>query len=251
MRFLSRVCALACWSLLTVTGHAQTPPEPVEADPATSEEEARSLFRAGQLAFDDGRFDDALTFFERAHTRSGRAELLYNVGLAADRLRRDERALEAFVGYLEATPDTPHRRQVEGRIAGLRAAIAENVTTESDALETEVLVDPSPEDRLETTRGRHRWSWVLAGTALAAGATGGGLWARASRSRDDAAQTCAPTCADDVVDPIARRVQATRALSIVAGVLGATAVVAFLIEHRRRPVEVLVGAGGAAIRGRF
>ncbi len=247
MRLLSPVCALACWSLLTVTGHAQTP---AEADQATSEEEARSLFRAGQLAFDDGRFDDALTFFERAHTRSGRAELLYNVGLAADRLRRDERALDAFVGYLEATPDTPHRRQVEGRIAGLRAAIAEHSAAENDALEPEVLVDPSPEDRVET-RPRHRWSWVLAGTALAAGATGGGLWARASRSRDDAAQTCAPTCSDDVVDPIARRVQATRALSIVAGVLGATAVVAFLIEHRRRPVEVLVGAGGAAIRGRF
>lgn len=97
--------------------------EPSEADaPAEpNDEEARLLFQAGRQAYDQGRFEDALQRFEQAYELSRRPALLYNIGQAADRLRHDAQALEAFEHYLEATgEDAPHRRAVTARIEVLR-----------------------------------------------------------------------------------------------------------------------------------
>ena len=60
------------------------------------ETEARALFEAGRQAFTDGRFEDALQRFSQSYELSHRAELLFNIGQAADRLRRDAEALAAF-----------------------------------------------------------------------------------------------------------------------------------------------------------
>jgi len=87
------------------------------------DEEARALYQAGRVAFDDGRFDDALEYFERAHELSGRPQLLFNIGSAADRLRRNAMALENFEAYLEALPDAENRRSVEARIQLLQEAL--------------------------------------------------------------------------------------------------------------------------------
>ncbi|MFW6052243.1 MAG: tetratricopeptide repeat protein [Myxococcota bacterium] len=87
------------------------------------DEEARGLFIAGKVAFEEGRYDDALEYFRRAHELSGHPELLYNVGQSLDRLRRDREAVEALRRFLEEVPDTPHRRQVEARIRALESAI--------------------------------------------------------------------------------------------------------------------------------
>lgn len=86
--------------------------------------EARRVFEAGKAAFDAGRFDEAAERFERAYELSGRPELLFDLGLAADRLRDDERALDAFERYLALAGDSPFRAQVERRVAALRAARA-------------------------------------------------------------------------------------------------------------------------------
>ncbi|HJK90869.1 MAG TPA: tetratricopeptide repeat protein [Polyangiaceae bacterium LLY-WYZ-15_(1-7)] len=88
------------------------------------DEEARAIFQAGRTAYDAARYEDALRHFQHAYRLSTRPELLYNVALAADRLRRDEEALDAFEKYLDSVPDTPHRAQVEERIRFLRASLA-------------------------------------------------------------------------------------------------------------------------------
>ncbi len=75
--------------------------------------EARALYEAGRAAFDAGRYEDALGHFRGAYERSRRAELLYNVGLTADRLRLDETALESYEKFLDSVPNTSprtHRR---------------------------------------------------------------------------------------------------------------------------------------------
>ena len=53
------------------------------------DEEARAIFQAGRTAYDAARYEDALRHFQHAYRLSTRPELLYNVALAADRLRRD------------------------------------------------------------------------------------------------------------------------------------------------------------------
>lgn len=118
LRWLARVGAIALTFALVGSASAQ------EAEGSNaSDEEARALYQAGRVAFDDGRFADALGYFERAHELSGRPQLLFNIGSAADRLRRNAVALEHFEAYLEAVPDAENRRSVEARITLLRDAL--------------------------------------------------------------------------------------------------------------------------------
>lgn len=89
-----------------------------------TDDEARGLFQAGSVAYEQGRFENALAYFRQAYALSGRAVLLYNIAMAAERLRRDDEALEAFRAYLEATPDAPQRASIEARIAVIEQAHA-------------------------------------------------------------------------------------------------------------------------------
>jgi len=107
--------------------------------------EARALFEAGRAAFIEGRYEDALDYFDRSYEISGAPELLYNVGHAAERLRQDERALDAFEAYLREVPDAEERASIERRIALLREAIAEREAIARDA-EPEQTDPPRPSE---------------------------------------------------------------------------------------------------------
>ena len=100
---------------------AQEEQEP-EAQSTPGDEEARLVFEAGSVAFSDARYEQALELFQRAYELSDRAVLLYNVGVAADRLRRDDVALEAFQRFLALVPEHPRRRDVEVRVTVLLGA---------------------------------------------------------------------------------------------------------------------------------
>src|SRR5690606_23764287 len=142
------------------------------------DEEARALYQAGRIAFDQGRFESALDYFQRSYELSGRPALLFNIGSAADRLRKDEVALDAFERYLEAVPDSPDRASVESRIevhpaairAGERApepepqeqpAPAEDPYAEGAPV-FDYQAEPVPE-----SKGRRKLGWIL--TSVGAG----------------------------------------------------------------------------------
>lgn len=114
--------------------------------------EARTAFEGAVAAFNDGDYESALVFFRRAYDLSGRAELLYNMGQCADRLRRDDEAIEAFEAYLDAAPDAPNAGTVRSRLAHLQAAqrrAPEAVPTpEETAVRSEAEASP-PERREE------------------------------------------------------------------------------------------------------
>jgi len=86
---------------------------------AAQDQEGRRLFEAGRAAYVDGKYSDALNYFREAHQLSGRPELLFNIGQAADRLGEREQAKQAFRDYLAAVPDAGNRAEVEARIAEL------------------------------------------------------------------------------------------------------------------------------------
>lgn len=111
---LSRVALVVALLLAPVCATAQEDEEAVS-------EQARALFTAGRVAFERNNYEDALRYFREAHALSNRPALLYNIGVAADRLRRDEEALEAFERYLqEVGPDAPQRGDAEARARVLR-----------------------------------------------------------------------------------------------------------------------------------
>ena len=105
-----------------------TPASPAENDAdngevsAAHEDEARSLFRAGDAAYADGRFDDALLYFQRSFDLSGRVQLRFNVASALDKLNRFAEAIDEYSAYLEAGPNAENRGYVESRLSILRDA---------------------------------------------------------------------------------------------------------------------------------
>lgn len=107
-------------------GQKSASPAAAGAAPETADDAvARGLFQAGKAAYEAGKYEDALGFFEQAHARSGRPQLLFNIGQAAERMRLDEKALEKFRAYLTQVPDAANRMDVEARIRQLEQWIGE------------------------------------------------------------------------------------------------------------------------------
>lgn len=124
-------------------GNASADAAPETADDAV----ARGLFQAGKAAYEAGKYEDALGFFEQAHARSGRPQLLFNIGQAADRLRRDEKTLEVFRAYLTQVPDAPNRIEVEARIRQLELWVVER--NKDVAPVAPIAVAPTPAETAE------------------------------------------------------------------------------------------------------
>jgi tetratricopeptide (TPR) repeat protein len=128
MRFLL-IVAVAFSCLVSTAGvHAQSS-QSREARIAA----AKKAFAVGTEAYANGEFTTALTSFRRAYELTGSPDLLYNIATVSDRMRRDEEALEAYEGYLEARPKSSDREHVASRIDVLRAAIEARRRAELDA----------------------------------------------------------------------------------------------------------------------
>lgn len=111
---------------------------PASAESMEDDAAAREYFEAGRVAFDQADYESALTYFRHAYRTSGRGELLYNIAVAADRLRRDQEALEAFEQYLDRTEKPVRESEVRTRIEALRKSIAEKEATERALMEAKL-----------------------------------------------------------------------------------------------------------------
>jgi len=166
---------------LASSGSAQQQPEPI--DPSR-DREARSLFEAGRAAFDDGRYEDALGYFQRSYDLSHRPALLYNIGTTNDRLRRSEDAITAFESYLVDVPHAANRREVEARIRMLRqeveqaasarpeqAPTPEQTARASEGASAAPLGETGAADRDDDDGGvlGQWWFWTIIGAAVAGG----------------------------------------------------------------------------------
>lgn len=119
------VLGLAALSFASSSARAEDEAQPAE-EPEEAEDpdrEAKALFVAGQVAFDGGRYERALTHFRAAYAASQRPELLYNIGLAADRAHHPAEAEAALRAFVEFLPEHPHRLAAEIRIEALRKAL--------------------------------------------------------------------------------------------------------------------------------
>jgi tetratricopeptide (TPR) repeat protein len=119
----------------------------VEPATAQTDEEARALFAAGQVAYDDGRYESALEYFQRAYDLSHRPLLLYNIGSCAEHLRMDQRALDAYHQYLVEVPTAANRSAVESRIGVIERAMAASTSTTTT---TTTQVDTPPPEETTT-----------------------------------------------------------------------------------------------------
>lgn len=139
-----------------------------------SDAEARALYSAGEIAYAEGRYESALGYFQRAHELSARPALLFNIGSAAERVRQDDVALDAFERYLRDVPEAANRSVVEARIQILRTAIAEREERNQRPTTAEVPPPTSAEAAPVAARdsGRSVVPWVLVGVGGGAAVVG-------------------------------------------------------------------------------
>lgn len=142
-----------------------------------SDAEARALFNAGEVAYIEGRYDTALDYFRRAYDLSGRALLLYNIGNAAEHVRHDAEALEAFERYLAETPeDAPNRVSVAARVEFLRSTVAAAdpvaATAPADAEVTDEPPAPPGPEPSHADEGPGVAPWIVVGIGGAVAVAG-------------------------------------------------------------------------------
>ncbi|UJR86921.1 tetratricopeptide repeat protein [Sandaracinus amylolyticus] len=134
--------------------------------------EARALFDAGAASYEAGRYDEALGYFQRSYELSGRPQLLYNIGSAAERVRQDALALRSYEDYLRLVPDAPNRARAETRIEALRRIVTAQGETAEDTTQEEgstaAVVEPSPgPSGDEPSSGPGIGPWIVVGGGAA------------------------------------------------------------------------------------
>jgi tetratricopeptide (TPR) repeat protein len=86
-------------------------------------DEVRQEVAEARANYQRGRDKQALQGFERAYKKSQRPELLYNIGVVADRLRNDRRAISAYDAFVAALPDAREAAVAQVRSESLRVAL--------------------------------------------------------------------------------------------------------------------------------
>jgi tetratricopeptide (TPR) repeat protein len=121
---LSLWSALIAWSVIAMTSVPSALAQTTRSARAPEEDaRARDLFEKGRVAYQEARYEVALDLFTQAYALSKRPQLLNNIGQAADRLRMDAEALDAYQRYLAEVPDAENRAAVENRIAALKEVV--------------------------------------------------------------------------------------------------------------------------------
>lgn len=179
---LTLFSAFLAWSVLAGSPRAlaqsSTTARPVEQDA-----HARELFENGRVAYQEARYEAALDLFTQAYALSKRPQLLNNIGQAADRLRMDAEALDAYQRYLAEVPDAENRAAVENRITALKEVIeAERQAPVPTPEETARAAEPAPPQRPQAAPGATSsrkeddgsvltswWLWAGIGAAAVAG----------------------------------------------------------------------------------
>jgi tetratricopeptide (TPR) repeat protein len=150
----------------------------VHALPATAQRTpddaaAREYFERGRSAFEEADYEGALVYFRHAYRLSQRGELQYNIGVAADRLQREDEALEAFEHYLEDSGNVAREAEVQERIIALRQSIAERKATERALAEATIHYQTPMQNEIPIDGARIPTSAIIGASALAAvGAAG-------------------------------------------------------------------------------
>lgn len=224
-------------------------------------EEAEGAFRAGQAAYDAGRFPEALSYFERVYELTNDPDVLYNVATVHDRMRHDEQALEAYRAYLEARPDSEDRDNIQARVRALEENLAgreaREPEPEPEAVEPEPGPEPetAPEPTVEPSAGDvGPGPWIVIGVGGAAAVASGILFGLMASDFSTVEGASAVPWEGEVRDAYQRAPQLFVA-GVVTGAVGLAAIAAGLVwlavGAPSEDAEVAIGPGGVRWRGGF
>ncbi len=223
--------------------------------------EAKKAFSIGTQAYGDGDFDTALASFRRAYELTASADLLFNVATVADRMRRDDEALEAYEAYLSARPDSADKEHVEGRIEALRAAIEERRRAEIEAdIEAErAAVEAAAKVRAERPLTQHvgpgPGPWITIGASGAAVVSGAVLLGMGQRNQNEVENATPGSSYSTVQDAADRGPRLSKAGIALLSVGGAGIIGGVIWQltggHDEALPEISIGPTGISVKGRF
>lgn len=173
------------WVLAVSILACALPSRPAAADAEGTGQEtaddstARAHFELARVAFEATDYEKALVHFREAYELSGRAELQYNIGVTAGRLRHDEEALLAFERYLAELEYPARELEVRKRIEAIRAAAQPTPA-----------VDYTPSDTERIPRSAIVGSSFLAALGVSGVAAMGVGLARSGECLDEVAGNC-------------------------------------------------------------
>lgn len=183
---------------LAPAAHA-LPSPPGKKVSKTDDAHARKLYKQGDKAYAEGRYEDAAADFEKAYALSGRPLLLFNLANAYERLERYADAAEALDRYL---PDAKPKEQdaVEKRIGNLKRRARKKEQEEEKKREEEAkrqrrkkAAQPAshPPGTTSSSPAPPTTGYVLLGVGGASLAVGGVFGALALSARSDEKRECA------------------------------------------------------------
>ncbi len=213
--------------------------------------EAREYFEKARVAFDVADYERSLVYFRHAYRLSQRSELQYNIGVAADRLQREDEALEAFEEYLEATEQPEREAEVRERIEALRASIDERDATERALVEATIQYEASSPITQRDDGAKLPTSTIAGGSALAAIGAAGVAAMAVGLARDG-------SCKEERGGTCVTQNSAT-AWTWVYGGLGVAALAGsatwFVVSHKRtkakREITWKIAPTGVVVSGKF
>jgi len=213
--------------------------------------EARSAFESGTLAFNESRWQDCATEFERSFSLIFAPELLFNIGLCYQRAAGAlpdsvagpvlDRALAAYRRYVREIPDASDEGVVRGYIADLEVRVArihrEMIVVnppEPERVATVVPAEPDPEPTVVTV-ARNEFPITLATGALTLVSTALaiGLGVHAQSLYASLGSTCGQTpegCAVGSISEVGTFATGANIMWAVSGLALAGTSVGFVVE---------------------
>ena len=223
------------WIVLALLqGFAHASPD----DP--NEQIARGHFARGTIAYNEGRFADALVEFEAAHAAEPLSALDFDIAHCLDRLNRRTEALIAYRRYLAVDPAAYNVGDVQARIALLEHEMRETTppvpVPASRLIVTRPVVEPIIEVAKPTPRVANRYlvPGLVAGGALALAVVGGALTGSAVADYHTLESRCATSCPSSAWSMLPIRERVGEALLGVAGAVAVVDVVLFVLKSKKR-----------------
>jgi tetratricopeptide (TPR) repeat protein len=252
-------CFVLFFLILSPAAGREQADSPAEAATGRqAREKALELFSQSEEAYQDGRFDEAARLLEQAHALHQEPVLLYNLARAYEGMGELEKAVIAYKGYIEGSPEARDRGAIERRLETLEKQILEQerLDREKQQLEAErQRQQTEPEPAAERASGSGIWPWMTAGAGVALVGAGAVLGVLSQSKRDDADADPVHASARDTFREAETFATAANVLFIAGGLLAAGGATWILIDTSGKPEQaalaVGVGPGNLRLEGRW
>lgn len=157
--------------------------------------DAERLYNEGQTAYDDQRYDDAVTAWQKSYQLSKLPALVYNLAQAYRLGGHCEKAVDAYTRFIALDPQSPQRADAEGRLKEIQPCPAAKPQPTPPAPHPQTPPPPPPPPAADNPgHGKRLAGLVLLGAGIVVGAGGPYFGLQARADANDVKAACGGKC---------------------------------------------------------